>query len=137
MDLSMLQSEEIIGGIAAILVTIYGVHKKLKSDAVETVNQRAEVNIIEQLIKQRDDALALSDKYHDQVLLNEKEIREIKIKLDTIEIERLKLLEKLDEQESQSAVLKQIIEYLTDTVAITRQSIETSNPETESQEAGN
>ena len=45
--------------------------------------------------------------------------------------------EKLDEQESQSAVLKQIIEYLTDTVAITRQSIETSNPETESQEAGN
>ena len=51
MDLSMLQIEEIIGGIAAILVTIYGVHKKLKSDAVETVNQRAEVNIIEQLIK--------------------------------------------------------------------------------------
>ena len=93
----MLQSEEVIGGIAAIFVTIYGVHKKLKSDAVETVNQRAEVNIIEQLIKQRDDALALSDKYHDQVLLNEKEMREIKIKLDTIEIERLKLLEKLDE----------------------------------------
>ena len=58
--------------------------------------------------------------------LNEKEIREIKIKLDTIEIEKLKLLEKLDESESESAVLRQIIEYLTDTVAITRQSIETS-----------
>lgn len=126
MDFSLLQSEEVIGGIAAILVTIYGVHKKLKSDAVESTNQRAEVNIIEQLIKQRDDALVLSDKYHEQVLLNEKEIREIKINLDTIEIEKIKLLEKLDESESESAVLRQIIEYLTDTVAITRQSIETS-----------
>src|SRR5690606_33047247 len=104
MDFSLLQSEEVIGGIAAILVTIYGVHKKLKSDAVESTNQREEVNIIEQLIKQRDDALVLSDKYHEQVLLNEKEIREIKIKLDTIEIEKLKLLEKLDESESESAV---------------------------------
>ena len=127
MDISMLQSEEVIGGIAAILITIYGVHKKLRYDAVENVNQKAEVNIIEQLIKQRDDAITLSDKYHAQVILHENDIREIRKQLDMIEIEKIKLLEKLDEQEAESAVLKQIIEYLTDTVAITRQSIE--NPD--------
>ena len=60
-------------------------------------------------------------------LLHENDIREIKKQLDMIEIEKIKLLEKLDEQEAESAVLKQIIEYLTDTVAITRQSIE--NPD--------
>lgn len=126
MDLSMLQGEEILGGIVAILVTIYGVHKKLRSDAVETVNQKAEVNIIEQLIKQRDDAISLSDKYRERAILNENEMRDIKIKLDAIEFDRIRLLERLDEAEADSDVLRNIIEYLTGTIQITRETIETN-----------
>lgn len=129
MDISMLAMEEVIGGIIAILAAIYGVHKKLKSDSVETANQRAEINIIEALTKQRDDAVSLSNSYRDLLLLSEKEIREVKNKLDSIEIENIKLLEKLDKSESDMSVLKNIIDYLTDTVSITRQSIEDATQE--------
>ncbi len=127
--MSLVGSEEVIGGIIAVLVTIYGVHKKFKSDSVESVNQKAEINIIEALIKQRDDALLISNDYREKLILTEKDIREIRNKLDLIEIENLKLLATIDRQESESSVLREIIHYLTDTVSITRQSIESNNNE--------
>lgn len=122
----MVGSEEIVGGIVAVLVAIYGVHKKFKSDGVESVNQKAEINIIESLIKQRDDAMKLSDSYREKLILSEGDIREIRNKLDLVEIENFKLLEKIDHNESESLVLREIINYLTDTVSITRQSIESN-----------
>lgn len=124
MDLSILGSEEIIGGIFVIIAGIYGVHKKLKADGVETVNQKAEINVIEALIKQRDDALTISDGYREKLMLNEDDLRELHNKINQIEIEKLKLLEKIDQLEAESTVLRDIIEYLTDTVSITRKSIE-------------
>ena len=136
MDISVLGTEEVIGGIVAILAAIYGVHKKLKQDSVETTNQKAEINIIESLTKQRDDALALSDKYRDRSVLAENEVRDLRNKLDGIEYENIKLLEKVDAQEAEVAVLKDIIKYLTDTVSITRQSIEIAATETKYQESG-
>lgn len=136
MDISVLGTEEVIGGIIAILAAIYGVHKKLKQDSVETTNQKAEINIIESLTKQRDDALALSDKYRDRSVLTENEVRDLRNKLDGIEYENIKLLEKVDAQEAEVAVLKDIIKYLTDTVSITRQSIEIAATETKDQESG-
>ena len=136
MDISVLGTEEVIGGIVAILAAIYGVHKKLKQDSVETTNQKAEINIIESLTKQRDDALALSDKYRDRSVLAENEVRDLRNKLDGIEYENIKLLEKVDAQEAEVAVLKDIIKYLTDTVSITRQSIEIAATETKDQESG-
>lgn len=136
MDISVLGTEEVIGGIIAILAAIYGVHKKLKQDSVESINQKAEINIIESLTKQRDDALALSDKYRDRSVLTENEVRDLRNKLDGIEYENIKLLEKIDAQEAEVAVLKDIIKYLTDTVSITRQSIEIAATETKDQESG-
>ena len=135
MDISVLGTEEVIGGIVAILAAIYGVHKKLKQDSVETTNQKAEINIIESLTKQRDDALTLSDKYRDRSVLTENEVRDLRNKLDGIEYENIKLLEKIDAQEAEVAVLKDIIKYLTDTVSITRQSIEIAATETKDQES--
>lgn len=129
MDISLISTEEIIGGIVAVLVAVYGVHKKLKQDSVETINQRAEINIVESLIKQRDDALSLSDKYRDRSVVNEHELLELKSKLDQIEHENIKLLEKLDSRDSEIDVLKDIVRYLTDTVSIARQSIEESTHE--------
>ena len=135
MDISVLGTEEVIGGIVAILAAIYGVHKKLKQDSVETTNQKAEINIIESLTKQRDDALTLSDKYRDRSVLTENEVRDLRNKLDGIEYENIKLLEKIDAQEAEVAVLKDIIKYLTDTVSITRQSIEIAATETKDHES--
>ena len=135
MDISVLGTEEVIGGIIAILAAIYGVHKKLKQDSVESINQKAEINIIESLTKQRDDALTLSDKYRDRSVLTENEVRDLRNKLDGIEYENIKLLEKVDAQEAEVAVLKDIIKYLTDTVSITRQSIEIAATETKDQES--
>lgn len=127
MDISVISAEGVIGGIIAILAAIYGVHRKLKADNVENVNQKAEINIIEMLIKQRDDAISLSDKYRDRFVLTEHETMDMKSKLDLSIHENIKLLEKLDARDAEIEVLKDIVKYLTETVSITRQSIEESN----------
>lgn len=126
-DLTALASEEVVGGVVAIFAAIYAVHKKLKSDTVETANQKAEVNIIEALTKQRDDAIKIADTYRERLLLTEMEVRDISKKLDSIENEKIALLEKMDHLEAESALLREIIEYLTDTVDITRKTIDTYN----------
>lgn len=123
MDASVI-STEILGGLAALLAAIYGVHKKLRSDSVESTIQKAEINIIESLIKQRDDAIELSDKYRDRYMLTENEIRILKSKLDSFEHENLKLLEQIDEKDTEAEVLRSIIKYLTDAVSVTRKRIE-------------
>lgn len=129
MDISVIGTEEVVGGIVAILVAIYGVHKRLKSDSVENTNQKAEINIIESLIKQRDDAISLSDKYRDRCVIIENEMLDIKSRLDLNIHENIKLLEKLDARDAEIEVLKDIVRYLTETVSITRQSIEESTHE--------
>ena len=124
MDLSVVGTEEIIGGIMVIIASIYGVHKKLKSDIVELTNQKAEINVIETLIKQRDDAIIISDSYREKLILNETDLRVLHIKINQIELEKLKLLEHVDMLEAESSILRDIIDYLTDTVSITRKTIE-------------
>lgn len=119
--------EQVIGGIAAILVTIYGVYKKFKTDNVTNTYQRTEINIVESLSKQRDDLLTLSDKYRVLLTTAENEIRDIKTKLSMAEFENSKLIERLSEAEAEIEVLKQILQYINDSVSVTRQSLEANN----------
>lgn len=119
--------EQVIGGIAAILVTIYGVYKKFKTDNVTDTYQRSEINIVESLSKQRDDLLTLSDKYRILLTTAENEIRDIKTKLSMAEFENSKLIERLSEAEAEIEVLKQILQYINDSVSVTRQSLEANN----------
>lgn len=123
----ILNSEEVIGGIAAILITMYGVYKKLKSDNVESANQKAEIDIISVLTKQRDDYVALSDRYRESLILTEKEVREIRNALQILEFEKVKLMESLDKKDAELDMLKEIINYLTDTVSVAREVLENSN----------
>lgn len=119
--------EQIIGGIAAILVTIYGVYKKFKSDNVTDTYQRSEIDIFESLSKQRDDLIILSDKYRELLTTAENEIREIKNNLSTYELENSKLIQRLSEAEAEIEVLKQILQYINDSVSVTRQSLEANS----------
>jgi predicted nuclease with TOPRIM domain len=103
------------------------VFKKIKSDNVEIANQKAEIDIINILTKQRDDYVAMSDKYRESLIATEKEIREIKNNLQSLEFEKLKLMEKLDKKDTELDILRQIISYLTDTVAVARELIDTND----------
>lgn len=123
----MLSSEEVVGGAVALLITVYGVYKKLKSDNVESANQRAEIDIISVLTKQRDDYVSLSDRYRESLILTEKEIREIRNSLQILEFEKVKLMESLDKKDAELDVLREIINYLTDTVSVAREVLENSN----------
>lgn len=123
----MLNSEEVVGGTVALLITVYGVYKKLKSDNVESANQRAEIDIISVLTKQRDDYVSLSDRYRESLILTEKEIREIRNSLQILEFEKVKLMESLDKKDAELDVLREIINYLTDTVSVAREVLENSN----------
>ena len=126
-DLTSLAGEEVIGGVVALLTTCYVVFKKIKSDTVEIANQKAEIDIINILTKQRDDYVAMSDKYRESLIATEKEIREIKNNLQSLEFEKLKLMEKLDKKDTELNILRQIISYLTDTVAVARELIDTND----------
>jgi predicted nuclease with TOPRIM domain len=126
-DLTNLANEEVIGGAVALLTTCYVVFKKIKSDTVEIANQKAEINIINILTKQRDDYVAMSDKYRESLIATEKEIREIKNILQSLEFEKIKLIEKLDKKDSELDLLRQIISYLKDTVAVARELIDTND----------
>lgn len=123
----MLSSEEVVGGAVALLITVYGVYKKLKSDNVESANQRAEIDIISVLTKQRDDYVSLSDRYRESLILTENEIREIRNCLQILEFEKVKLMESLDKKDAELDVLREIINYLTDTVSVAREVLENSN----------
>ena len=126
-DLASLAGEEVIGGAVALLTTCYVVFKKIKSDNVESVNQKAEIDIINILTKQRDDYVAMSDKYRESLIATEKEIREIKNNLQSLEFEKLKLMEKLDKKDAELDTLRQIITYLTDTLSVARELINTND----------
>lgn len=126
MEIDALQLEQVIGGIVAVLVAIYGIYKKLKSDGVADSYQRTEFSVIDSLGKQRDDLITLSDKYRELLNVAEAEIREIKAKLTVAEIENIKLIEKLGEAEAEIEVLRQILEYLNDSVSITLESLESN-----------
>ena len=123
-DLTSLAGEKVIGGVVALLTACYVVFKKIKADNVENANQKAEIDIINILTKQRDDYVAMSDKYRESLIATEKEIREIKNNLQSLEFEKLKLMEKLDKQDTELDTLRQIISYLTDTVAVARELID-------------
>lgn len=127
MDFNSLPLEQIVGGLVAILAAIYGVYKNLKTDNVVDAHQRSEINIFDSLSKQRDDLIILSDRYRELLNLAENEIREIKNKLSSTEILNLKLIEKLSEAEAEIEVLRQIIQYINDSVSVTRQSLEENN----------
>lgn len=127
MDVNALPLEQMIGGLVAILVTIYGVYKKFKNDNVTDAYQRSEINIFDSLSKQRDDLIILSDKYRELLNLAENDIREIKNKLSMTEIENSKLIERLGEAEAEIEVLRQILQYINDSVSVTRQSLEENN----------
>ena len=126
-DLTSLAGEEVIGGVVALLTACYVVFKKIKADNVENANQKAEIDIINILTKQRDDYVAMSDKYRESLIAIEKEIREIKNNLQSLEFEKLKLMEKLDKKDTELDILRQIISYLTDTVAVARELIDTND----------
>ena len=126
-DWSSLAGEEVIGGVVALLTTCYVVFKKIKSDTVEIANQKAEIDIINILTKQRDDYVAMSDKYRESLIATEKEIREIKNNLQSLEFEKLKLMEKLDKKDAELDTLRQIITYLTDTLSVARELINTND----------
>ena len=126
-DLTSLAGEEVIGGAVALLTTCYVVFKKIKSDNVESVNQKAEIDIINILTKQRDDYITMTDKYRESLISTEKEIREIKNNLQSLEFEKLKLMEKLDKKDAELDILRQIITYLTDTLSVARELINTNN----------
>lgn len=126
-DLTSLAGEEVIGGAVALLTTCYVVFKKIKSDNVESVNQKAEIDIINILTKQRDDYITMTDKYRESLISTEKEIREIKNNLHSLEFEKLKLMEKLDKKDAELDILRQIITYLTDTLSVARELINTNN----------
>lgn len=127
MDFNSLPLEQIVGGLVAILAAIYGVYKNLKTDNVVDAHQRSEINIFDSLSKQRDDLIILSDRYRELLNLAENDIREIKNKLSSTEILNLKLIEKLSEAEAEIEVLRQIIQYINDSVSVTRQSLEENN----------
>jgi hypothetical protein len=120
-------NEEFVGGIVAIIVTFYGVYKKMKADNVESVNQRAEIGIIDALTKQRDDALELSEKYKNKIDTLEQEIFDLKKDVNTNDISKTKLVEELAEAEAKAEVMSQLVEYLSETVSIARQSIENND----------
>ena len=126
-DLTSLAGEEVIGGVVALLTACYVVFKKIKADNVENANQKAEIDIINILTKQRDDYVAMSDKYRESLIAIEKEIREIKNNLQSLEFEKLKLMEKLDKKDSELDTLRQIITYLTDTLSVARELINTND----------
>lgn len=127
MDVNALPLEQIVGGLVAISVTIYGVYNKFKNDNVTDTHQRSEINIFESLSKQRDDLVVISDKYRELLTLAESDIRDIKQRLMVAEIENSKLIERLGEAESEIEVLRQILQYINDSVSITRQSLEENN----------
>lgn len=124
---TVINTEEIVGGAVALLIAVYGVYRKLKSDTVESANQKAEIDIISILTKQRDDYVSMSDKYRESLLLKESEILEIRNKLQILEFEKVKLMETLDKKDAELDVLRQIIDYLTDTVSVAREVIENSD----------
>lgn len=129
MDVSNLLSEEVIGGLFALSATIYAIHRKFKSDTVEDANNKSEVNIIEVLTKQRDDAIMMADKLRDQVLVVDAEVRELHKQTTINAAEKQILLEKIDDLESELSMLHDIIEYLTDTVDITRKTLDSYKKE--------
>lgn len=124
MDISALQLEEIFGGILVILGAVYGVQKKLKSDGVISTHQKAEINIIETLTKQRDDCITLAERYRELLISAEVEIRGQRTKIDSLDNDNLKLLEKLSNAEAEIEILRQLLQYISDTVAIARTTIE-------------
>ena len=126
-DLTSLTGEEVIGGVVALLTACYVAFKKIKADNVENANQKAEIGIINILTKQRDDYVAMSDKYRESLIATEKEIREIKNNLQSLEFEKLKLMEKLDKKDAELDTLRQIITYLTDTLSVARELINTND----------
>ena len=73
--------------------------------------------MLESLGKQRDDLIDLSDKYRSLLDLAETEIRDLKSKLTLAEIENIKLIEKLSEAEAEIEILRQILEYLNESVS--------------------
>ena len=47
--------------------------------------------------------------------------------MQSLEFEKLKLMEKLDKKDTELDILRQIISYLTDTVAVARELIDANN----------
>lgn len=113
MDISPNNLETILGGILALLAAAYGVKKKLGADKVESANTTSNLNSIEILTKQRDDAVTLSNHYRDLLKSAEDAYRLISTKID--ELEQLAIIDKnkIEMLKAENEMLKDIIHYFT------------------------
>lgn len=117
-DISQLTSETVVGGIAGLLASIYAVWQKLSQNKVDVANQKAEVNIIETITKQRDDAISMYEKYRNLYLQIETEHQKLKAKLDDIETDSLDYLKRIDTLNDEIEALKDIIKYMSDSIEL-------------------
>lgn len=126
-DFSQIKLEEVMGGIVAILSAIYAIHKKTDSTTVENVSQKAEVNIIESLTKQRDDSIDMYEKYREKFVLCEAELQKTKRLLAELEIEALDHLESIDTLKSEVELLKSMIKYMNESIELINNGIISNN----------
>lgn len=131
MDISPNNLETILGGILALLAAAYGVKKKLGADKVESVNTTSNLNSIEILTKQRDDAVTLSNHYRDLLKSAEDAYRLISTKID--ELEQLAIIDKnkIEMLKAENEMLKDIIHYFT--ISIEQTSNEINQIESEAE----
>lgn len=131
MDISPNNLETILGGILALLAAAYGVKKKLGADKVESANTTSNLNSIEILTKQRDDAVTLSNHYRDLLKSAEDAYRLISTKID--ELEQLAIIDKnkIEMLKAENEMLKDIIHYFT--ISIEQTSNEINQIESESE----
>lgn len=108
--------QEAIGGLIAVAIAIYGVKKKLEVDKVELTNQRSEINIIETLMKQRDDTLLEIQKAKEKIESHENSYFELKTKILELEFTIKKLTNELDSKNAEIETLRDIIQTLHDTI---------------------
>lgn len=108
--------QEAIGGIITVAIAIYGVKKKLEVDKVELTNQRSEINIIETLMKQRDDALLEVTEAKEKIESQQHDYFEFKEKIIELEYTIKKLNDELDSKNTEIETLRDIIQTLHDTI---------------------
>lgn len=120
MLINELQTESVVGGLIALFAAIYAVYRRFQSDKVSDTNLRAEINIIEVLSKQRDDAIEMSNKYRELLNICEEDARnkDGEINQSTININNLKIVE------IENTMLRDIINALTDTIISTSANID-------------
>lgn len=121
MDATSVDISQVAGGAAAIVTGIASAilvaRKKISSDNVELMKDRAEENIISTLERQRDQAYVESDKLRERLdkVITEKDEALSKVTELTREVENLS---------GQVRILKELVERLGTSLDSTRQTLE-------------